>query len=521
MRKWTSSPGFKVALIAFPIFIGALDLTVVSAVLPQVLLDLKIPFQGGMDNAAWIVTGYLLAYSVSMTFMGRLSDIYGRRRVYLAALVIFAIGSYLAAVAHTWPTRLVQRIVYLIVGGRQDIAYISLYTLIGARMIQAFGAGTMVPVGMAMIGDLFPAGKRARPLGIIAAVDTAGWVVGSLYGGIIVRFWAWQTIFWLNLPICLIAFLLIFKLLKEEDPGKHAGRMDWLGAVLITISLSILNIALGAGGDTSSTSSLEELKGLPPFTLPAIGLVVLILILFIWWQGKAKDPLIELSLFKEKNYLPASLTNFLVGVALFIAIANVPLFINTLVASSPEQGAWDSGWMLSSLTVPMALAAVPGGWITDRKGYRLPVLLGLLMAVIGFTVMTGWKQDATYLSMALQLAFTGVGLGLIMAPVAAAVINASPAEHRGTSSALVIIFRLIGMTVGVSSITTFGLRRSQALSIKWLSAAPDGAEIARVGILVAERVISDTFLIAGVITVLALIPAVFLRSRPEQDLTEF
>ncbi|MCJ7735541.1 MAG: MFS transporter, partial [Anaerolineales bacterium] len=378
MRNWTSSPGFKLALIAIPIFIGALDLTVVSAVLPQVLLDLEIPFQGGMDNAAWIITGYLLAYSVSMTFMGRLSDIYGRRRVYLAALVIFAIGSYLAAVAHTWPTRLVQRIVYLIVGGRQDIAYISLYTLIGARMIQAFGAGTMVPVGMAMIGDLFPAGKRARPLGVIAAVDTAGWVVGSLYGGIIVRFWSWQTIFWLNLPICLIAFLLIWSLLKEEDPGKQAGRMDWFGAVLITLSLSILNIALGAGGDTSSTSSLEELKGLPPFTLPAIGLVVLILILFVWWQGKAKDPLIELSLFKEKNYLPASLTNFLVGVALFIAIANVPLFINTLVSSSPEQGAWDSGWMLSSLTVPMALAAVPGGWITDRKGYRLPVLLGLL-----------------------------------------------------------------------------------------------------------------------------------------------
>jgi MFS family permease len=520
MRKWINTPGFKVLLIAFPIFIGALDLTVVSAVLPQVLLDLEIPFQTGLDDAAWIVTGYLLAYSVSMTFMGRLSDLYGRRRVYLAALVIFAFGSYLAAVAHTWPTRTVQRIVYLIVGGRSDVSFISLYTLIGARMIQAFGAGTMVPVGMAMIGDLFPAGNRARPLGVIAAVDTAGWVVGSLYGGIIVRFWNWQTIFWLNLPICLIAFLLIWSLLKEKDQTKQAGKMDWFGAVLITISLSILNIALGAGGETSSTASLDELKGLPPYVLPAIGLVVLILMIFVWWQGRVKHPLIELSLFRKKNYIPASLTNFLVGVALFVAIANVPLFINSLIATSPEQGAWDSGWMLSSLTIPMALAAVPGGWITDRKGYRLPSLLGLIMAVLGFAVMTGWKQDISYLIMAIQLAFTGIGLGLIMAPIAAAVINASPAEHRGTSSALVIIFRLIGMTVGVSSITTFGLRRSQALSLKWLSATPDGAEIARVGVAVAERVISDTFLIAGVITALALIPALFLRSRPGQDLAE-
>jgi MFS family permease len=248
MKKWTSSPGFKVALIAIPIFIGALDLTVVSAVLPHVLIDLQIPFQSGMDNAAWIVTGYLLAYSVSMTFMGRLSDIHGRRKIYLAALVIFGLGSYLAAVAHLWPTRLALRGYYLVASGRPDINFISLYILIAARMIQAFGAGTMVPVGMAMVGDLYPQGHRARPLGVIAAVDTAGWVVGHLYGGIIVRFWSWQTIFWLNLPIVLIGWVMIRFLLQESKPAGDRGRMDWGGAVLIAISLSILNIALGAGG---------------------------------------------------------------------------------------------------------------------------------------------------------------------------------------------------------------------------------------------------------------------------------
>ena len=520
MRKWINTPGFKVLLIAFPIFIGALDLTVVSAVLPQVLLDLEIPFQTGMDDAAWIVTGYLLAYSVSMTFMGRLSDLYGRRRVYLAALVIFGLGSYLAAVAHTWPTRTIQRIVYLIVGGRSDISFISLYTLIGARMIQAFGAGTMVPVGMAMIGDLYPLGQRARPLGVIAAVDTAGWVVGHLYGGIIVRFWNWQTIFWINLPICLVAFLLIWFYLQEGDQTRYQGKMDWVGALLITISLSILNIALGAGGETSSTASLEELSSLPPSVIPTVGLVILILALFVWWQGKVKYPLIELSLFKKKNYLPASITNFLIGIALFIAIASVPLFINSLVATSPEQGAWDSGWMLSALTVPMALAAVPGGWISDRRGYRLPALIGLGMAVVGFALMTGWKQDTTYLVMGIHLVFTGVGLGLIMAPIAAAVINSSPPEHRGTSSALVIIFRLIGMTIGVSSITSYGLRRSQMLSTQLLSLAPDAAEIGRVGVEVAERVISETFLIAGIITALALIPALLLRAERKKETTD-
>lgn len=513
MRKWTSSPGFKVALISIPIFIGALDLTVVSAVLPHVLIDLEIPFQTGMDNAAWIVTGYLLAYSVSMTFMGRLSDIHGRRKVYLAALIIFAVGSYLAAVAHTWPTRLVLRAYYLFASGRPDISFLSLYVLIAARMIQAFGAGTMVPVGMAMVGDLYPIGKRARPLGVIAAVDTAGWVVGHLYGGIIVRFWDWQTIFWLNLPICLVAWLLIRVLLEEGAPGEERGGMDWLGAALIAVALSILNIALGSGAEASSTASLDELSSLPPTALPAVGAAVAFLLLFIWRQSRARDPLIELSLFKEQNYRPASLANFLIGVALFIAIANVPLFINSLITATPEQGAWDSGWMLSSLTVPMALAAVPGGWISDRRGYRLPSLLGLAMAVGGFILMSSWTQEVSYLEMGLHLAFTGIGLGLTMAPIAAAVINASPAEHRGTSSALVIIFRLVGMTVGVSGITTIGLRRMQILSLQLMPPDAGFEEIGRVGTMVAERVITDNFWIAAAVTALALLPAVFLRMR--------
>ena len=245
--------------------------------------------------------------------------------------------------------------------------------------------------------------------------------------------------------------------------------------------------------------------------VPALGLAFLFLLLFIWRQAKAKDPLIELSLFKENNYLPASLANFLIGVALFIAIANVPLFINSLIASNAEQGAWESGWMLSGLTVPMALAAVPGGWISDKRGYRLPAILGLFMAVFGFILMTNWTQDVTYLTMGIHLAFTGIGLGLTMAPIAAAVINASPEQHRGTSSALVIIFRLVGMTVGVSGITTVGLRRMQILSKQLMPPDASMADIGRVGIEVAERVITDNFWIAAAVTGLALLPAIFLR----------
>lgn len=512
MSKDSRSRALKIALVCLPIFVGALDLTVVSAVLPHVILDLEIPLQTGLDNAAWLVTGYLLAYSVSMTFMGRLSDIHGRRKVFLIALVIFAIGSYLVAVADTWPTNLALRFYYLFFDGRPDLSYTSLYVLIGARMIQAFGAGSMVPVGMAMVGDLYPEGGRARPLGVIAAVDTAGWVVGHLYGGIVVRYFPWQTIFWLNLPLCLAAYVLIARLLSAKDENKTRGRMDWWGAALIAASLSLLNLALGSGSEASGGATFSEQTGLSQFTFPVVILALVVFGAFVYRQLRTKYPLIDLTLFKRQNFLPASVANFLLGVAMFIAIANVPLFINSLIAYTPTQGAWESGWVLSALTVPMALAAVPGGWLTDRRGYRLPLALGVLLSIIGFLLMSGWTQSSTYPEMIPQLMLTGIGFGLSMAPVAAAVVNAAPAGHRGTSSGLVIVFRLMGMTIGVSGITSYALQRADALGKALLSGSSDFAEAARVGVVVMEKVISETFLIAAAATACVWMIVLFLRS---------
>lgn len=507
-------PGLALALIALPIFVGALDLTVVSAVLPHVILDLEIPLQTGLDDAAWMVTGYLLAYSISMTFMGRLSDLIGRRQVYLAALAIFALGSYLVAVADTWPTDLILRVYGLVASGRPDISFVKLYMLIAARMIQAFGAGTMVPVGMAMVGDLYPIGQRARPLGLIAAVDTAGWVVGHLYGGIVVRFFDWRMIFWLNLPLCLLAAALLWLALRGIKQERSPGRMDWLGAALVTGTLTLLNLGFGGGSEASMATEAQ------PIRVSLLAAAAALLVLFLWHQAHTKHPLLDLKLFRLPNFAPASLMNFMVGFSLFVAIANVPLFINSLIAITAEQGAWDSGWMLSGLTVPLALASVPGGWLTDKRGYRLPTLLGLGIAVVGFFLMGTWRAETNYTVMAAHLAVTGVGLGLTFAPIAAAVINVAPPDQRGTSSGLVIIFRLIGMTVGVSSITAYGLQRAERLGQQLLDLGAGLAETARVGITVMERVISETFWIAGIIVLAAMLPALAIKNNLETGVEE-
>jgi MFS family permease len=503
-------PSLILAVISLPIFIGALDLTVVSAVLPHVIYDLEIPVQSGLDDAAWMVSGYLLAYSVAMTFMGHLSDLYGRRRVYLVALIIFALGSYLVAIAETWPTRFALRVLYLLSSGRPDPGRISLMVLIAARMIQAFGGGAMVPVGMALVGDLYPPGNRGRALGAIAAVDTAGWVVGHLYGGIIVRYFDWRMIFWLNLPFCLLAFLLVLFLLRGYQQPPGVERMDWLGAILISLALSSLNIALGTRVESGVSLEVGKQSILPPYAGPTLAATVVFLILFLWRQRTFSYPLAPLQLFKRRNFSAASLANFLVGFSLFVAIANVPLYINTVVAPTLEQGAWDSGWMLSALTVPMALAAVPGGWLTSRRGYRWPALIGLVGAVLGFAFMSRWQVDTAYTTMAPHLVLTGVGIGLTIAPIAAAVVDASPEGYRGTASGAVIIFRLIGMTLGVSSMTTYDLYRVDVLSARWLSPSASLSEVVRVGLEVATTVINETFMIAGVVCLLAFLPVLRL-----------
>lgn len=504
------SPYWIIALISLPIFIGALDLTVVSAVLPHVIFDLEIPLQTGLDEAAWIVTGYLLAYSIAMLVMGRLSDLFGRRKVYLAALAIFSLGSLMVAVSDTWLALQVLRAYYLLGGsGRPEFSGIALNTIIASRMVQAFGGGAMVPVGMALVGDLFPPGRRAWAIGVIAAIDTAGWVVGHLYGGILVRYLHWHMIFWLNLPICLLAFVLIALVLRRLPPIPSQSRMDWTGALLASAALTALNIGLGSGAEVNLNAA-EQTSG-TDYNLPALLAALAFFILFILQQKRSRHPLLDLSLFRNRNFSSAVFANFLVGASLFIAIANVPLFINSLVAETLEQGAWESGWMLSALTLPVALASIPGGWLTEKRGYRLPAIAGLLLAIAGFALMSRWQIETAYGTMIPQLALAGIGIGLTIAPIATAVVEAAPPEFRGVASALVLTFRLVGMTVGVSSMTTFGLQRADALTAQLILPGTDYNEALRISMSILMQVINETFLIAGGLCVLAILLTVFMH----------
>jgi len=536
-QRATPNPWLVLALICLPVFIGSLDLTIVSAFLPEIVLQLGLPVQTALDEATWVITGYLLAYAISMTFMGRISDLIGRRRVYIACLIVFIVGSILVATAHQWPTDVLNTLARRL-GQRPEREVVTLAAIVIGRVVQALGAGALVPVSLALVSDLFPPERRAQPLGIIGAVDTLGWVLGHLYGGILVQFLPWQDLFWINVPVTLVALALTVYALRNIHEKRSPGRFDLLGTLLVSAALIALIVGLGGSTEVStSTSSFSDVTGLPPYAPVALLVALACFLGFVAVESRVKDPLIDLGMFRQRAVSAGSLVNLLVGFCLMIGLVSVPILINirststtapaattpAIVTPAPEtadtslaEAALRVGLLLSALTVPMALAAVPGGWLSDRIGYRRTTLLGLGLALLGFLLIwRTWTLDVTEGLIALEMALVGIGLGLTFSPISAAIINAAAADRRGVASALVIILRLIGMTIAISSLTVVALQRVNVLATTELAqTAIDATQVVAVYARITVQVLAEVGLVGAVICVLALISAALGLRKP-------
>ncbi|MDJ0497097.1 MAG: MFS transporter, partial [Acidimicrobiia bacterium] len=496
------SPRAVLVVVAFGIFIAADDLTVVTTMLRPIINDLGIVLPDGIDDAAWIVNVYLIAYVSVMPFMGRLSDVWGRRRVYIAALTIFLIGSIIIPMTNTLGPFLV------------------------GRAMTAIGGGALVPIGMAAVSDAYEARKRARALGVLAAVDTLGWVWGPLYGALIIRFLAWRWQFYFNIPLAIIGIIAAWYVLDDASERERRARIDWLGAGLLTVALVTLNLALLGPAEIQSVTGLEQLTGGSRAALAWLYPVALVTGLgFVWWQRKVPDPLIDPGLFGGHNLRAAVGVNFLVGATLAIAMVNVPLFIN-VVELNLEQAAVTTGWVLSALTASMSIASYVGGRVTESRWYRPPVLIGLALASAAFFLMGyGWNADTSFWLMGAELGLLGVGFGLVMAPTTAAVVDSAPANRRGTAASLVMVLRLMGLSVGLSGLTAWGLHRFNQLrtelDLPSLS-DPDYADrVAEASADLTAAAMAETFVAAGFVLVVAWIVAWWIRRSPHQEHKDF
>lgn len=486
-------PYLVLALISFGVFVAAHDLTVVSTLLPQIIVDFQIPVPAGLDDVSWLVSAYLIAYIAPMPVMGRVSDIYGRLKVYLASLGIFILGSIGASFAQTLPL------------------------LIACRAVQALGGGAMVPVGMAIVGDLFEQKRRPLAMGVLVAVDTAGWIIGPLYGALLVRYLSWRWQFYINIPLGILAALPAYLIIRDIPQAKQRRALDLPGAALLVAFLVALNLGLTYSGGQSASGPSFDFNTPPPawhLVVPLLAAAAILFAAFILVERRAAAPTIDLGMFGRPNLAAACAVNFFVGAALILAMVDVPLFINSVLAAggtaedAVRAAALNTGLVLAALTGSQAVTAVVGGWLCGKLGYRLPTVVGLLVSAAGFGLMGTWTPQVSYGAMALHLVLAGLGFGLVTAPLSTAVIDAVDETRRGIASSLVVIMRLIGMSVSLSVLTAWGLHRFEQLAARY-----DLLELAGAGQNITSQVLSETFLVAGAVLVLTVGVAVWLRRR--------
>ena len=495
-RQRDPSPGAVLAVVGFSVFVAADDLTVVSTMLRPIIGDLGLVLPDGLDDAAWIVNAYLIAFVAIMPIAGRLSDVIGRRLTFMAAYSVFLVGTILipASVSFDEPFG---------------------WFLFG-RVLTAIGGGAMVPVALAVVGDVYDEGRRARALGTLGAIETMGWVWGPLYGAMLVRFLSWEWQFWLNVPVALVGMALSWWALAGQDRPEHRPRVDVVGILLLSAALISLNLALLNGAEIQSVDGLDELTGgsgpdlwwLYPFAAFALGL-------FVVQQSYVDSPLFDRRIFEGRNVTVALVVNFVIGAGLVIAMVDVPLFVNS-VEGDIDRAAVVSGSILSSLTAAMAVMSYVGGRATERWWYQPPVLAGVAMSTAAYAWMGAtWSADTSYWVFAVQLGLLGAGFGLTVAPTTSAVVDTAPAAERGAAAAVVMVVRLLGLSVGLSALTAWGLARFDALRSSVELPAFTDPDFERAVRAAQEdltaQAIAETFTAAAVVLFVGVVAAVAMR----------
>ena len=472
-------------IIGVGAFVTALDQTVVVTVLPSVMLDLKIPATAaGLERASWIITAYLLGYTVAMPLVGRLGDVYGYSRVYRASLVVFTIGTCLVAVSS------------------------SLEWMVGSRVVQALGGGATVPIGLAIASTALPARQRGMALGIVIAAAETGSMLGPAYGGAIIELAGWRWIFWLNVPQAAVLFAAMLWL--PNQPRARPAQVDYLGGALLAGTLVLLSVAL-------ATKGLFTLSSPTPFVILAPGLALAAVLVVM--ERRSWQPLLSPLLFRSRAFVTANLAQVLEGAALVIAMVTVPLMANTVMGKDPFTGAM---WLLR-MTVAIPAGALVGGRLLEVMGVRPVAVAGLVLAALGLFLASTWDLDISEPWLTLTLVTVGLGFGLNNTPIMTRALSAASEDYRATAASLVTVSRMIGMALGLAALSAWGVEHFQVLTAGLETPLPgpgeavDGlqARFAEYNTKLIDAGLSlfhNFFRVAGVVVLLAVPPALAMRA---------
>lgn len=382
--------------------LGALEATVVGTAMPTVIAAL-----GGLAHYSWVFSAYLLTSTASVPIWGRLSDLYGRRRMYLLGVLAFLVGSAACGAAT------------------------SMFGLIAARALQGLGAGAIIPISQAVVGEMYTLAERPRMQALFSGLWGLASIAGPLVGGYITDAWSWRWVFLINVPAGVLA-LAVIALAYPATRGSGTVRVDWLGALLLFAGISLLLIGLGGEAGPRAGWLASSLA---------------VLALFVLVERRTREPILSLELLRTPVIARTFAVVFLSGFALFGGIAFIPLYVQAVQGGS----ATEAGQVLTPLFLGWVLMSVAGARATVRIGYRIVAGTGGVLMTLGFAGLAALDSGSGQVALYTACFLAGCGMGCIMMSLLLAVQHGVPRSQLGIATSLNQFSRSIGAAVGVAA----------------------------------------------------------------------